>query len=103
VEVVRDREVYDYSWFPATVAKVIDNLNYLIEYADVEVEQGGGGKAMEYLHCLFIRPNVEHSPRESEFQLSTGYRVSGSCPKMSTSTISARSGISGVIMITVRV
>jgi hypothetical protein len=79
VEVVRDREVYGYSWFPATVAKVIDNLSYLIEYADLEVEQEGGGKAMEYLHCLFIRPDVEHSPRESEFQLGPGAAVEVYC------------------------
>ena len=78
VEVVRDRELYGYSWFPATVAKVIDNLSYLVEYSDLE-EEAGGGKAMEYLHCLFIRPDVEHSPRESEFQLGPGAAVEAYC------------------------
>ncbi|KAM0852211.1 hypothetical protein ACQ4PT_051911 [Festuca glaucescens] len=78
VEVVRDREVYGYSWFPATVAKVIDGLSYLVEYTDLEGEEGGG-KAMEYLHCLFIRPDVEHSPRESEFQLGPGAAVEVYC------------------------
>ncbi|XP_051180982.1 DUF724 domain-containing protein 6 isoform X2 [Lolium perenne] len=78
VEVVRDREVYGYSWFPATVAKVIDGLSYIVEYTDLEGHDGGG-KAMEYLHCLFIRPDVEHSPRESEFQLRPGAAVEVYC------------------------
>uniref|UniRef100_A0A453I0I8 Agenet domain-containing protein n=1 Tax=Aegilops tauschii subsp. strangulata TaxID=200361 RepID=A0A453I0I8_AEGTS len=78
VEVVRDRDLYGYSWFPATVAKVIDRLSYLVEYSDLE-EEAGGGKAMEYLHCLFIRPDVEHSPRESEFRLGPGAAVEVYC------------------------
>ncbi|XP_044981308.1 DUF724 domain-containing protein 3-like isoform X2 [Hordeum vulgare subsp. vulgare] len=78
VEVVRDRDLYGYSWFPATVAKVIDRLSYLVEYSDLE-EEVGGGKAMEYLHCLFIRPDVEHSPRESEFHLGPGAAVEVYC------------------------
>ncbi|VAI05022.1 unnamed protein product [Triticum turgidum subsp. durum] len=78
VEVVRDRDLYGYSWFPATVAKVIDRLSYLVEYSDLE-EEVGGGKAMEYLHCLFIRPDVEHSPRESEFRLGPGAAVEVYC------------------------
>ncbi|KAK1648794.1 hypothetical protein QYE76_066599 [Lolium multiflorum] len=78
VEVVRDREVYGYSWFPATVAKVIDGLSYIVEYTDLEGDDGGG-KPMEYLHCLFIRPDVEHSPRESEFQLRPGAAVEVYC------------------------
>ncbi|CAM0873736.1 unnamed protein product [Alopecurus aequalis] len=78
VEVVRDRELYGYSWFPATVSKVIDKLSYLVEYSDLEGDEGGA-KAMEYLHCLFIRPDVEHAPRESEFQLAPGAAVEVYC------------------------
>uniref|UniRef100_A0ACD5W772 Uncharacterized protein n=1 Tax=Avena sativa TaxID=4498 RepID=A0ACD5W772_AVESA len=78
VEVVRDREIYGYSWFPATVAKVVDKLSYLVEYSDLEEEEGGG-KAVEYLHCLFIRPDVEHTPRDSEFRLGPGAAVEAYC------------------------
>ncbi|XP_010237644.1 DUF724 domain-containing protein 3 isoform X2 [Brachypodium distachyon] len=71
VEVVRDRPVYGYSWFPAKVEKVIDGLSYLIKYLE--------GEEMEYLHCLFIRPAVEHSVLESEFRLGPGAPVEAYC------------------------
>ncbi|KAL5204166.1 hypothetical protein ABZP36_009037 [Zizania latifolia] len=79
VEVGRDRKVYGYSWFPATVAKVIDKMSYLVEYSDLEGEGEVGGKAAEYLHWRFIRPAVEHSPRESDFQLGSGAAVEAYC------------------------
>ncbi|KAG8089434.1 hypothetical protein GUJ93_ZPchr0011g27217 [Zizania palustris] len=79
VEVVRDRKVYGYSWFSATVVKVIDKMSYLVEYSDLEGEGEVGGKAAEYLHWRFIRPAVEHSPRESEFQLGSGAAVEAYC------------------------
>ncbi|KAG2564731.1 hypothetical protein PVAP13_7NG052089 [Panicum virgatum] len=59
VEVGRDWNVYGYSWFPATVARVIDGLSYLVEYFDLEDDDK---KAVEYLHWRFIRPAVEHLP-----------------------------------------
>jgi hypothetical protein len=37
-EVVRGREVFDYSWFPATVDKVVGLLSYIVEYFDQKVE-----------------------------------------------------------------
>ncbi|CAL4992618.1 unnamed protein product [Urochloa decumbens] len=87
VEVGRDRPRYGYSWFPATVLKVIDDLSYIVEYIDLEEEgegegrggAGGPGKATEYLHWRFIRPAVEHVPRESEFQLGPGAAVEAYC------------------------
>ncbi|KAL6654804.1 hypothetical protein ACP70R_008269 [Stipagrostis hirtigluma subsp. patula] len=77
VEVGKERKVYGYSWFPATVAKGIDHLSYIVEYSDQEEE--GGEKATEYLHSQFIRPAVEHSPREDEFQLMLGATVEAYC------------------------
>ncbi|KAK3120314.1 hypothetical protein QOZ80_9AG0685600 [Eleusine coracana subsp. coracana] len=80
VEVGRDREVFGYSWFPATVAKVVDPLSYVVEYFDQEVEgDAGAEKATEYLHWRFIRPAVEHVPLESEFQLAPGAAVEAYC------------------------
>ncbi|XP_062183374.1 uncharacterized protein LOC133887434 isoform X2 [Phragmites australis] len=80
VEVGRDREVYGYSWFPATVAKVVDPLSYVVEYFDLEEEgESGAEKATEYLHWRFIRPAVEHSPRESEFRLGPSAAVEAYC------------------------
>ncbi|CAL4980757.1 unnamed protein product [Urochloa decumbens] len=86
VEVGRDRPRYGYSWFPATVLKVIDDLSYIVEYIDLEEEgegegagAGGPGKATEYLHWRFIRPAVEHVPRDSEFQLGPGAAVEAYC------------------------
>ncbi|WVZ51245.1 hypothetical protein U9M48_002405 [Paspalum notatum var. saurae] len=80
VEVVRDRDAYGASWFPATVARVVDDLSYLVEYIDLEEEgDGGGEKAVEYLHWRFIRPAVEHCPSESEFQLGPGAAVEAYC------------------------
>ncbi|XP_012703667.1 DUF724 domain-containing protein 3 [Setaria italica] len=80
VEVGRVQEVYGYSWFPATVAKVIDDLSYVVEYSNLEEEGGGGAeKATEYLHWQFIRPAVEHSPQESEFWLGPGAAVEAYC------------------------
>jgi len=80
VEVRRDRDAYGYSWFPALVARVVDDLSYVVEYFDME-EEGDGGpeKATEYLHWSFIRPAVEHVPRESEFQLAPGAAVEAYC------------------------
>ncbi|KAG0530225.1 hypothetical protein BDA96_05G167300 [Sorghum bicolor] len=80
VEVVRHRKAYGESWFPATVRVVVDDLSYVVEYFDLEEEgEGGPEKATEYLHWRFIRPAVEHSPRESEFQLRPGAAVEAYC------------------------
>ncbi|CAN6372385.1 unnamed protein product [Urochloa humidicola] len=81
VEVVRCRKVYGYSWFPATVVKSIDDLSYIVEYTDLEDGDISGEKATEYeyLHWQFIRPVVEHSPPESEFQLVPGAAVEVNC------------------------
>ncbi|OEL27757.1 hypothetical protein BAE44_0011224, partial [Dichanthelium oligosanthes] len=80
VEVGRDREVYGYSWFPATVAKAIDDLSYVVEYSDLEGEVGGAAeKATEYLHWQFIRPAMEHSLQESEVRLGPGAAVEAYC------------------------
>ncbi|RLM58957.1 uncharacterized protein C2845_PM18G09260 [Panicum miliaceum] len=80
VEVGRDRDVYGHSWFPATVARIVDDLSYVVEYFDLE-EEGDGGpeKATEYLHWSFIRPAVEHLPRESEFRVGPGAAVEAYC------------------------
>jgi hypothetical protein len=80
IEVGEVRKVYGYSWFPATVAKVIDDLSYVVEYSDLKSEGGGGAeKATEYLHWQFIRPAVEHSQQESEFRLGPGAAVEAYC------------------------
>jgi hypothetical protein len=80
VEVGRNREVFGYSWFPATVTKVVDPLSYVVEYLDLDVEGDAGvEKATEYLHWLFIRPAVEHVPLESEFCLGPGAAVEAYC------------------------
>ncbi|KAL6842865.1 hypothetical protein ACP4OV_027178 [Aristida adscensionis] len=78
VEVGREREVYGYSWFPATVAKVVDPCSYIVEYFDLE-EEDDGKKATEYLHWSYIRPAVDHCPRESEFQFGIGAAVEAYC------------------------
>ncbi|KAL6654098.1 hypothetical protein ACP70R_007563 [Stipagrostis hirtigluma subsp. patula] len=78
VEVGREREMYGYSWFPATVAKVVDTFSYIVEYSDLEEEEGGE-KATEYLHWRYIRPAVDHCPRESEFRLGLGAPVEAYC------------------------
>ncbi|CAO2149237.1 unnamed protein product [Urochloa humidicola] len=89
VEVGRDRPRYGYSWFPATVSRVVDDLSYVVEYFDLEEEEeegeggtGGGGpekKVTEYLHWRFIRPAVEHVPRAGEFHLGPGAAVEAYC------------------------
>ncbi|TVU24804.1 hypothetical protein EJB05_27263, partial [Eragrostis curvula] len=86
VEVVRDRPDFGYSWFPATVSKVVDRLSYIIEYFDFDQEAAEGAasggaaeKSTEYLHWRFIRPAVEHVPRESEFRLAPGAAVEAYC------------------------
>ncbi|RCV38544.1 hypothetical protein SETIT_8G151100v2 [Setaria italica] len=80
VEARRDRDVYGYSWFPATVSKVVDDFSYIVEYFDLD-EEGDGGteKATEYLEWRFIRPAVEHLPHPSEFQLVPGAAVEAYC------------------------
>uniref|UniRef100_J3N906 Agenet-like domain-containing protein n=1 Tax=Oryza brachyantha TaxID=4533 RepID=J3N906_ORYBR len=79
VEVKRDREVYGHSWFPATVAKVIDKLSYLVEYSDLEGVEEAGGKAVEYLHWQFVRPSEELPPRHCDFRLGPGAAVEAYC------------------------
>ncbi|GJM94941.1 hypothetical protein PR202_ga11628 [Eleusine coracana subsp. coracana] len=77
VEVLREREVGgDHSWLPATVLKVVDPQSYIVEYLD-QAEGGVGEKAMEYLHCRFIRPAVEHWG--NELQLEPGAKVDAYC------------------------
>jgi hypothetical protein len=80
VEARRDREVYGNSWFPATIAKVVDDFSYIVEYFDLD-EEGDGRteKATEYLEWRFIRPAVEHVPNQSEFQLVPGAAVEAYC------------------------
>ncbi|OQU88712.1 hypothetical protein SORBI_3002G078900 [Sorghum bicolor] len=77
VEVLREREAYGESWFPATVAKAVDRLSYIVEYC--LDEQEGGGKATEYLHFLYIRPAEYHRLRESKVQLGPGTAVEVHC------------------------
>ncbi|XP_066339549.1 protein AGENET DOMAIN (AGD)-CONTAINING P1-like isoform X2 [Miscanthus floridulus] len=77
VEVVREREM----WFPAKVAKVIDEFSYIVEYSDQNGEEGGRS---EYLHWQFIRPAVQHLPPENEFhrrteRQDTGQFQAGTC------------------------
>lgn len=80
VEVLRQRNAYGESWFAATVRVVVDDLSYVVEYFDLEEEgEGGPEKATEYLHWQFIRPAVEHTPRESEFKLQPGAAVEAYC------------------------
>ncbi|CAD6253518.1 unnamed protein product [Miscanthus lutarioriparius] len=79
VEVVRQRSAYGESWFLATVRVVVDDLSYVVEYFDLEEGEGGPEKATEYLHWWFIRPAVEHAPRESEFKLQPGAAVEAYC------------------------
>lgn len=55
------------------MVKAIDTLSYLVKY-DLE-----GQEVTEYLHCLLIRPAVEHSPRQSEFRLGPGAAVEAYC------------------------
>jgi lysyl-tRNA synthetase class I len=76
VEVLREREAYGASWFPATVAKAVDRLSYIVEYLD---EQDGGGKATEYLHFGYIRPAEYHRMQESKVQLGPGTAVEVHC------------------------
>ncbi|CAD6343532.1 unnamed protein product [Miscanthus lutarioriparius] len=76
VEVLREREAYGESWFPATVAKAVDRLSYIVEYLD---EQEGGGKAIEYLHFGYIRPAEYHRLRESKVRLGLGTAVEVHC------------------------
>ncbi|KAG0515999.1 hypothetical protein BDA96_10G325900 [Sorghum bicolor] len=73
VEVGRHRDFYGYSWYPATVAWVVDELSYVVDY--------GEGKAAEYVHWQFIRPALEHFCRdsESELQLEPGNEVEAYC------------------------
>jgi len=63
VELLRERGAYGDSWFPATVAKVVDRLSYVVEYLD---DQVGGGKAAAYRHWGYIRPAEYHRPWESK-------------------------------------
>ncbi|XP_039823459.1 protein AGENET DOMAIN (AGD)-CONTAINING P1-like isoform X1 [Panicum virgatum] len=77
IEAVRDREPYGSSWFPATVAKAVDGLSYVVEYSDEEEE---GDKVMEYLHWQYIRPAVErHWAWEDGFQIAPGSAVEAYC------------------------
>ena len=77
VEAVRDREPYGSSWFPATVAKAVNGLSYVVEYSDEEEE---GDKVMEYLHWQYIRPAVErHWAWEDGFQIAPGSAVEAYC------------------------
>lgn len=77
VEVLTEREAYGESWFPATVAKAVDRLSYILEY--LEDEQEGGGKATEYRHFGYIRPAAYHCLRESKVQLGPGAAVEVHC------------------------
>ncbi|OQU83642.1 hypothetical protein SORBI_3005G151500 [Sorghum bicolor] len=72
VEVVREREVYGHSWFPAKVAEVIDEFSYIVKYSNQNREEGGSS---EYLHWQFIRPDVQHLAPENEFHLQLGPRA----------------------------
>ncbi|KAG0530205.1 hypothetical protein BDA96_05G165400 [Sorghum bicolor] len=72
VEVVREREVYGHSWFPAKVAEVIDEFSYIVKYSNQNWEEGGSS---EYLHWQFIRPDVQHLAPENEFHLQLGPRA----------------------------
>ncbi|PUZ45190.1 hypothetical protein GQ55_8G202200 [Panicum hallii var. hallii] len=77
VEAVRDREPYGSSWFPATVAKAVDQLSYIVEYSDEEEE---GDKVMEYLHWQCIRAAADrHRAREDGFQIAPGSAVEAYC------------------------
>ncbi|XP_062198360.1 uncharacterized protein LOC133901083 [Phragmites australis] len=79
VDVVKKRKVYGYSWFSATVVKVVDPLSYILEYSDHDEGARGAEKLTEYLDWQFIRPAVEHSPAESEYQLGPGAAVEAYC------------------------
>ncbi|PAN10382.1 hypothetical protein PAHAL_2G090600 [Panicum hallii] len=76
VELLREREAYGDSWFPATVAKAVDRLSYIVEYLD---DQVGGGKAAVYRHSAYIRPAKYHRPRESKVVLCPGTAVEVYC------------------------
>ncbi|CAN6313116.1 unnamed protein product [Urochloa humidicola] len=74
VEVKVTREA---RWIRAKVARVVDDLSYVVEYLEVD---GDTKKATEYLHLKFIRPAEECLPREiSEFQLGPGAAVQAYC------------------------
>ncbi|KAJ1288641.1 hypothetical protein BS78_02G103500 [Paspalum vaginatum] len=77
VEVLREREAYGDSWFPAVVAKAVDKLSYIVEYLDGGQE--GGGMAKEYLHWGYIRPAQYPRPRESKVHLGPGAAVEVRC------------------------
>ncbi|OEL16640.1 hypothetical protein BAE44_0022341 [Dichanthelium oligosanthes] len=76
VELLREREAYGVSWFPATVAKAVDRLSYIVEYSDDQVE---GGKAAAYRYWGYIRPAEYHRPRESKAHLCPGAVVEVYC------------------------
>ncbi|CAL5079279.1 unnamed protein product [Urochloa decumbens] len=76
VELLREREPYGDSWFPATVAKAVDRLSYIVEYPD---GQGSGGEVQVYRHWGYIRPAEYHRPRESKVLLCPGAAVEVFC------------------------
>nr|CAB3452390.1 unnamed protein product [Digitaria exilis] len=78
VELLEERKMYGDSWFPATVAKAIDRLSYIVEYNDLDGEQGGG-KATVYRHWGYIRPAEYHRPRQSKVRLFPGAAVEVHC------------------------
>lgn len=68
-------------WVSATVARVVDDLSYVVEYDgdDLDLEdEDEDDAATEYLHCKFIRPAVERLPLEM-FQLDPGAAVEALC------------------------
>jgi hypothetical protein len=64
-------------WVSATVARVVDDLSYVVEYDDDDLDLEDEA-ATEYLHCKFIRPAVERLPLEM-FQLDPGATVEALC------------------------
>ncbi|CAN6203423.1 unnamed protein product [Urochloa humidicola] len=76
VELLREREAYGDSWFPATVAKAVDRLSYIVEYPD---NQASGGKVEVYRHWGYIRPAEYPRPRESKVLLCPGAAVEVFC------------------------
>jgi hypothetical protein len=76
VELLRERAVYGDSWFPATVAKAVDELSYIVEYLD---DHAGGGKVAVYRHWGYIRPAEYHQPRQSKVLLCPGAEVEVYC------------------------
>jgi hypothetical protein len=76
VELLRERAAHGDSWFPATVAKAVDRLSYILEYPD---DRASGGKVVVYRHWWYIRPAEYHRPRESKVLLCLGAAVEVYC------------------------